>query len=293
MPSQQHETLIELFRERPGLAADLLDGPLHGDLPKFDEASLYSAELNVVTPVERRADAVVTLTREGVKVLAVVVEVQLRADTRKLLTWPTYVANLYDRLGCPVTLLVICPNQRVADWARKPIALGPPGSVVTPVAVGPGQIPVITDTDDAQEHPELMLLSALAHADRQASEQLFEALFAAFHVLEPSRAAGYHDFVLAALSPTTRKQMEELMTTTKSPYLSEWAQRQYATGKAEGKAEAEAEALLTFLAAKGVAIPDEARSVISACTDHDQLLEWIRRAVTAEKVEDLGGALSA
>ncbi|MDI6097714.1 hypothetical protein QLQ12_03750 [Actinoplanes sp. NEAU-A12] len=65
------------------LAAELLDGPLHGALPEYEEAHLSSAELTDVAPTEYRADAVVTLTRSGADVLAVVIEVQLRVDTKK------------------------------------------------------------------------------------------------------------------------------------------------------------------------------------------------------------------
>jgi hypothetical protein len=62
MPSQVHEVLIDMFRGRPSLAAELLDGPLHDVLPDYDEAHLVSADLTDVAPTEYRADAVVTLT---------------------------------------------------------------------------------------------------------------------------------------------------------------------------------------------------------------------------------------
>ena len=69
MPSHLHETLIEMFRDRPVLAAEILRGPLHVQVPDFDEARLSSADLNDVTPTEYRAEAVVTLAEEGVTVL--------------------------------------------------------------------------------------------------------------------------------------------------------------------------------------------------------------------------------
>jgi len=36
MPSRLHETLVELFRERPGFAAELLAGPLGITVPTFE-----------------------------------------------------------------------------------------------------------------------------------------------------------------------------------------------------------------------------------------------------------------
>ncbi len=276
-----------MFRERPALAALLLGGPLHGGIPDYDEVHLSSADLPDVVPTEYRADAVVTLTRGGADVLAVVVEVQLRPDARKLLSWPAYVATLHARLGCQVALLVVCPNQNVVDWAKGPIDLGPPGSVVTPVAVGPGQTPVITDPEIARQYPELAVLSTVAHIGEQDPEPLIKAFVAALDSLESDRGLLYHDFVLSALSNATRKLLEEHMIKPGYQYTSDWARGLLAKGEAKG----EANAVLTVLAARGVEVPDEARSVITDCTDLDQLRDWIQRAVTAERVEDLGGAL--
>lgn len=60
-----------------------------------------------------------------------------------------------------------------------------------------------------------------------------------------------------------------------------------AEGRAEGEARGEARAILEFLAARGVDVPDHARAHITACTDHDQLRTWIRRAATATTIDDL------
>jgi hypothetical protein len=291
MPSQLHETLIEMFRSRPALAAELLDGPLHGALPEYEEAHLSSAELTDVAPTEYRADAVVTLTRSGVEVLAVVVEVQLRVDAKKRHSWPAYVATLHARLGCPVVLLALCPDTRVATWAADQIILGPPGSRITPMAFGPERIPVITDPSAARRTPELAVLSTLAHADRSDPIPLFEALVNALDVIDASHAALYHDVMLTALPTATRKLLEDYMTTTNYPFQSDFARRHYAAGEAGGKTLGKAEAVLAVLQARGIEIPAEARAKISECTDLDRLDEWIRRAATAEQVADLGGSL--
>src|SRR5947207_3704259 len=137
MPSHLHEVLIEMFRDRPGLAAELLAGPLGIAVPEFSQAKLSADALTDVAPTEYRADAVVTLNAADSPVFAVVVEVQLRVDARKRRTWPAYVATLYARLGCPVMLLVVCPDQAVAGWCAKPIVVSDPGMVLTPVVLGP------------------------------------------------------------------------------------------------------------------------------------------------------------
>ncbi|HET8681366.1 MAG TPA: hypothetical protein VFM54_05780, partial [Micromonosporaceae bacterium] len=167
MPSHLHEVLIEMFRDRPSLVADLLARPLGVALPEFHKAQLSSGELTEVMPTEYRADAVVTLDVADTPVFAVVVEVQLRVDARKRYTWPAYVANLYARLRCPVVLLVACPDQAVAAWCATPVVAGDPGLVLTPVVLGPRQVPVVTDAEVARRHPELTVLSVLAHGARQ------------------------------------------------------------------------------------------------------------------------------
>jgi len=56
---------------------------------------------------------------------------------------------------------------------------------------------------------------------------------------------------------------------------------------AEGEARGEARAVLAVLDARGIEVPDPEREDITGCTDLDQLDTWIRRAVTANKVQDL------
>src|SRR5262249_16933240 len=105
MPSHLHEVLIEMFRDRPALVADLLAGPLGIEVPEFHKAQVSAGELTDVAPTEYRADVVVTLNVADNPVFAVVVEVQLRVDARKRRTWPAYVATLHAGLGCPAMLL--------------------------------------------------------------------------------------------------------------------------------------------------------------------------------------------
>lgn len=285
MPSPLHEVIIDMFRGRPALAASLLDHSLGDALPAHDEAHLDSAEFTDVVPTEYRADAVVRLSRTGVDVFAAVIEVQLRAAAQKRRSWPAYVATLHARLGCPVALLVICPDARVAGWAAEPIELGPPGSRVRPVALGPEQTPVVTDPDEARRSPELAVLSTLVHAGRQDPYPLFKALLEAFGALGTGRASLYYDFLTTELSSVTAKLLEDFVTATDYHYRSDFARHHFAEGKAEG----EAEALLTILDARGLALSEEVRTRITSCTDLDLLKQWLRQAATAERVEELAG----
>lgn len=70
-------------------------------------------------------------------------------------------------------------------------------------------------------------------------------------------------------------------------YQSDFARRYYGQGKTEGRAAAEAESVLRVLAARGITISDEVRERVTSCTDHDQLTEWLSRAVHVEAADDL------
>jgi hypothetical protein len=61
MPSQLHEALLSLFRNRPELAPELLRDALHIQLPAYSEARIESADLTDLQPAAYRADLVVLL----------------------------------------------------------------------------------------------------------------------------------------------------------------------------------------------------------------------------------------
>lgn len=173
MPSQLHEALLLLFRNRPMLAPELLRDALNVALPQFTEARIDSADLTDIQPAEYRAD-LVALLLDGVPVLDIVVEVQLSSDERKRFVWPVYAANLRARLECPVCLLVVTCDEAVARWAAKPIEMGGSNRFV-PLVLRPSGVPEITGAAQAQSDPELAVLSAMAHgqdADTDKSVQI-------------------------------------------------------------------------------------------------------------------------
>jgi hypothetical protein len=283
MPSHLHEMLVEMFRERPALAAEVLGGLLGAEVPPYQQATLSSGDLADVMPTEYRADLVVTLTVEKSPVWAVVVEVQLRTDARKRRTWPAYVATLHARLGCPIALLVVCPDPRVAAWCSVPIVVGYPHMVLTPLVCGPDQVPVIADAEDARRSPEVAVLSAMAHGGSPDGVEVLEALLAALKVVDHDHASLYADVLLAVLPAAARDYLEAQMVIAGYEYQSDFAKRYFSAGVAQG----EARAILGVLDARGIAVPDDVREQIAACTDRDLLDTWVRRAATATDVQEL------
>jgi hypothetical protein len=127
----------------------------------------------------------------------------------------------------------------------------------------------------------------MAHGERSGNKGVFEALLAALETLDQDHADLYADMVLAALPEASRDYLEALMSATRIRrtygYQSDFARRYYADGKADGKAMA----VMAVLDARGVEVPDPVREDITDCTDLDQLDTWIRRAATANKIQDL------
>ncbi|WP_067183880.1 hypothetical protein [Microtetraspora niveoalba] len=288
MPKAEHEAIVRLFYERPRLAAELLSESLHVQLPEYDHATVETGDLTAVTPAELRADSVIVLSRERVDakpapVLAVVVEVQRTPDPDKHWSWPMYLISLRSRMKCPTILLVICPDAKTAHWSRQPIGLGHPGLVLSPLVAGPTDVPVILSPLEAAEDPELAVLSVITHATTPEGPEILDALLTAVHKLDPERGALYADMVRAALPHKIWEHLENLMQTETREFLSDWARDNVAKGNAEGRGEA----IFAVLAARGLDVPDDVRTVIKDCSDLDRLDTWIRAAVTVESARDL------
>ena len=285
MPSQLHEMLLLLFRNRPALAPELLREALKVELPNYSEVRLESAELSDVAPAEYRADLVVLLV-DGKPVLGIIVEVQLGPDPRKYFTWPHYVTGLRARLECPCCVLVVTASDRTAEWARETIILGP-GGKLEPSVVAPGGVPVITDSERAKQDPELAVLSAMAHGkgDVETAVQIaFSAAEGAACLDEDTRVL-YFDLIEAALSEAARKAFEML------PENYEFQGPTFKKGKREGQLEGQigmaATDVLDVLEIRAITLSDEVRQRVQSCTDLEQLRRWLRRAVVVTRADEL------
>jgi hypothetical protein len=293
MPSLTHDALLQLFRNRPTLAPELLRDVLKAPVPAFDHVRIGDSALTEVVPTEYRADLVLVLEGSGdlPPAAAVVVEAQLSRDADKRWSWPAYLASLRARLRCDVALLVVTSDASVASWAGMPIATGHPGWVLAPLVLGPQAVPVVRDAGVAGVSPELAVLSVMLHGHGRHALAVAEAALAASRDLEDERARLYADLVFASVDGAARAILES----GNYEYQSDFARRYVAQGKAEGRAEGKAEgeaaravhAILTVLAARGLAVTDDVRARITASTDLARLDAWLARAATATSAADV------
>lgn len=286
MPSQLHEALLLLFRNRPRLAPELLHDALHVELPAYSEVRIESAELTDIQPAEYRADLVVLLA-QSTPVLGIVVEVQLQADDDKRYTWPVYVAGLRARIRCPVCLLVVAASEGTGRWAAQPIELGG-GNRFSPLVLGPSAVPVISDEAVARDDPELAVLSAMAHGqdrDFDLARRIAEAAMAASFGLDVQRSTLYFDLVWQSLGAAARKALQN-MDTGKYEYQSDFARRYVAEGEAKGEAKGKVELLMKLLSRRFGALPDEAVARVQTATsaEIDGFAERLLTAATLDEI---------
>ncbi|MUL44011.1 hypothetical protein FZ103_23075 [Streptomonospora sp. PA3] len=251
------------------------------DLPDYAHAHTGCGDSTSFALKPTKADQVSVLRADdGTVVTAIVTEVQQGKDDEKHYTWPLYVATIRERLGCPVHLLVICVDRKVAEWASTPIG-GVYDSLRLHVSVlGPDNAPVVDDIEQARRLPGLSVLSAVMHND---NHRVLDATQAALDSVPKEHMRQYHKFIEAHLDKEASRYWREQMQTEQYSWQSEIARGFIAEGEARG----EANAIIQVLDVRGVHLTDEQRETVLTCTDLDQLNIWLKRAANAATARDV------
>jgi hypothetical protein len=284
--SREHESLRLLFHNRPELAPALLRQALGVDIPSYSSIRVESADFTDIVPAEYRADLVVLLVDDK-PVLAIVVEVQLATDDRKLFTWPVYAVSLRARFECPASVLVVTSDPAVARWASRPIALGP-GASMSLWVVGPDKVPLVTDPEQTALDPELGVLSVMAHghdAVEIAVKVALTAMAGIEHLSDRDQYVLYSDLILAALSEAARKALQ--MIPEGYQYQTPLIRDSIEKGRNEGRALGQALSVIEVFEAREIAMSEEHRARILACSDLDILTHWLKTAITVTSVDKL------
>jgi hypothetical protein len=294
MPSLEHEAPLELLRGDPRLAAVLLNS-LGIPVPPGTAARLVSADLTASLPAELRADAVVLLLSGATESgrmdadtdgkLAVVIEIQLQYDDRKVFSWPAYVVQARAAHRCDTVLMVICADPVTAAQCRATIATGHPGFDLTPLVIDAATTPPPGPTGSGPAGPELAVLAVLTGALNLDTDAARRLVLASLATLDDDRLATYTVLVRRAASQAARQALEALMTT--APYRDAFVDGLMAEGRAKGLAQGEAQIVLRVLTARGLQLPAEIRERVLSCTDTAQLEVWGDRAATANTLDDV------
>ena len=290
-----HEGPLDLVRQHPEIAVDLVRGAAGIPLPEQVAASLAPTDMSAVVPVQYLADMVVLISDAATNrpVLAVIIEPQLRDSETKRYSWPVYVTTARQLSKCPAAILVVlCPDPAEAAKCRQLIRTGHPGFDLAPIVIDaadtPGRDhagPFLTvfaasmgGIDMATEHGARMVLDAMASIEVSDADRLRVAAI-----------------IMRLASDAARQTLEAIMQT--SEYEKTFVERIHdqgaaegeakgkaegeAKGKAEGEAKGKTEALLKLLDKRGLAMSDEQREQVKDCTQIAQLDLWFDRAITA------------
>lgn len=303
MASIQHEAPLLLLGERPELLVHLLRRRLGLRVGPHAKVALGNAEFTQAVPLERRADAVVTIEEGGTITSAFVVEVQLAKDDEKHYSWPLYAATLHARVRCPTSLVVLALTTEVAEWAKAPISTLQPFRPFAPLVLGPREIPRVTSEAVARRMPELAVLSALVHGNEPDGEEVVRHAIVAAGQLDDERTRTYYDLLWSSLGDVARAALEALMTLKNYEYKSDFAKKYVAEGRAEGVAEGRAEGvaegraegradeardlLLALMATRQLGPSEAARARIHACADRATLERWVLRVAVATTEDDV------
>ena len=161
------------------------------------------------------------------------------------------------------------------------------------MVLGPSSVQAVVDPKQAKANPELAVLSAMAlgRGDIHQAASIVFAAFQAIKGLDDERYTFYWDRVLAALSEAARAALEAMMQKKEVRYVTDLVRRNVEQGIAMGEAKSEAKwkasAVLEFLDARNVVVPEEHQRRIATCTDPDVIRRWIRKAAVLTRVDEL------
>ena len=294
-----HEAPLELIRQHPGLALELVRAMTDVPLPEQISISLAPTDMSQVVPVQFLADSVVVITDgvTGEPLLAIVVESQGRDDPTKQFSWPIYVTVVRKVAGCKrAILLVVCPDPHEAAKCRRVISNGHPGFDLRPIIIDPLSTP---DLDGAG--PYLVIFLAAMHAidleTEPGSRQVLAAICDATTTVADRKALV--TIILKSASDAARTLLETMMTMTEwkddfvEGFVNEGIRKGILEGIEQGMeqgrqqgmehgiAKARAEDVLKILDARHIELTRQQREEVSACTDLAMLGLWFDRALTA------------
>ncbi|WP_028812378.1 hypothetical protein [Streptomyces flavidovirens] len=257
----------------------------------FDDpvaVTLLPTDLTESRPLERRVDTLLRFdTADPDSGFLLAVEAQGKKDLGKPASWTYYLAYLYAKYGIPPLLLVVCQDKNTAAWAAEPVDIGPPqwpALTMRPLVLGPHNVPAITDPVTACRDIPLAALAAITHGKDPDAGAILKALAAALKTVDEDTASIYIELTEQGLGTAPAADIwRDLMAVDLSFFRSQTAERLRGEGRAEGRAED----ILKLLSKRGVAVPDDTRDRITACTDPDTLSVWFDRAITATSAEEL------
>ena len=296
-----HEAPLELIRQCPDVAVDLVRAMTGLRLPADAKATLGPTSLNAVVPAEFTADSVVVVTDRSTDTpaLIIVVEPQGREDKTKAYSWPAYLANAREAVQCPAAvLIVVCPDPSEADKCRKVIQMGHPGWDLWPIVIDPLHAPA-----EKGASPYLTLFLACLPALDMESEDTARRVLTAIRDTGASHAERKRltTIILKRASDAARQILEAMMIAEewKDDFIESYVkigedkgrERGRQEGRQEGREEATAETkaqdVLKLIGLRRLQLTKDQRARVTPAAGLTKLDAWFERAATATTAADV------
>jgi hypothetical protein len=246
-------------------------------------------DLTEIRPLARRVDTLFRVDTAEDDGFLLAVEAQGKPDPDKPNSWTYYLAHLYAKYRLPPILLVVCQDKATASWAAEPVRVGVPehtSIAVFPLVLGPGNVPAVTDPDEATDDLALAVFSALAHAKDPGLPAILDALAVAVNNIGGETAKSWAEFTEIGLGDTrARAHWRRLVAvyTPRFPGSGTIIEESLIAGETKGRAAD----ILRILDRRGIEVPDAARERVTSCTDLEVLGTWLDRSLTVSNAEEL------
>jgi hypothetical protein len=289
--SAPHEAMHRIFQEYPGLFTGV-SRALGLDFALPTSVSVLPTDLTEARPVERRVDTLVRFDCAAEGPLLLLVESQGAKDPDKPASWAYYLSYLYAKHKIPPLLLVVCQDRATAQWAARPVPIGPaqwPALTLRPLVAGPHNMPVINDPDEARADLALAALSAITHAKEPVVDGILKALSTALQGVPEAVVDPIIEFTAQGIGGNRRaaELWRNLVAVDLSFYKSWLSEEIRDEGREQGRAQGRAEDILLLLERRGIDVSEADRRRITSCDDLDSLGRWFERAITAASVEEV------
>ncbi|MFI2290832.1 hypothetical protein [Streptomyces niveus] len=286
MVSSPHEAMHRIFQEYPGLFSGVSEvlgvdfGPLVG-------VTVLPTDLTEARPVERRVDTLLRVDTDTNGSYVLAIESQGKKDPAKSASWAYYLSFLHTKYRLPPVLLVVCQDRATAEWAARPVDIGPPrwaALTLRPLVAGPHNMPVITDTAEIRKDLALATLALITHGADRDPDAILKAMTTALRDTPEDIKSPIVDLISQGLGTLPaaalwRKLVAVDLSFYKSPISEEI--------RDEGRAQQAARMLFLVLERRGIYVTDEARERITGCDDVGLLEQWHGRAITAASAEEI------
>ncbi|MFJ4620615.1 hypothetical protein [Streptomyces sp. NPDC088812] len=285
MVNSSHEAMHRIFQEYPGLFTGV-SKVLGLPVVQPTSVTVLPTDVTETQPVERRVDTLLRL--EGDAPLLLAVEAQRAKDPDKPASWAYYLSFLYTKYKTPPLLLVVCQDRATAEWAARPVSIGPEwwaALTLRPLVAGPHNMPFITDPEEAGADLALATLCAITHAKDRDVNGILKALSTALQDVPETVADPIIELTTRGLDSVRRAA--EIWRTLVAVDLSFYKSSISEEIRDEGRAQGRAEDILLVLEARGLNVPEETRERVTGCDDPDLLRQWLTRAVTVSSAEDI------